>query len=236
MRKYIITGVQGCGKGTQAKLLCRDFDLVHISVGDLFRWHVQNHTKLGVRVRRLMAAGQLVPDELVEGLVRDRLEVHDWNYGFVLDGFPRNRHQAGFFLENYDVNAVILIDVPDALVVDRILNRRLCDRCGRDWNLLYHKPAVAGVCDDCGGRLTARADDAPEAVRARLHDYHSQTEPVLDLFRHKELVVVADGTKSPEDVQEEIRGQLGLAPALAPARNGSGGRPDVVAAPKAISV
>src|SRR5947208_778996 len=101
MRKYIIMGAQGCGKGTQAKLLARDFDLAHISVGALFRWHVQQHTKLAARVRRVVADGALVPDDVVEEVVKGRLGLHDWNYGFILDGFPRNRHQAEFFLESY---------------------------------------------------------------------------------------------------------------------------------------
>src|SRR2546423_14072931 len=98
MRKYVIMGVQGSGKGTQGSLLARDLDLVHISVGDIFRWHVQSHTKLGAQVRRIMAAGELVGDDLVADVVRQRLEQHDWNYGFVLDGFPRNREQGLFFL------------------------------------------------------------------------------------------------------------------------------------------
>ena len=111
VHKYVIMGVQGCGKGTQAKLLATDFDLVHISVGDIFRWHIQSHTKLAARIKRITAAGELVPDEVVEEVVRDRLEQHDWNYGFILDGFPRNRRQAEFFLESYDIDAVILIEV-----------------------------------------------------------------------------------------------------------------------------
>ena len=99
MHKYIVMGPQGCGKGTQAKLLEKDFDLVHISVGDIFRWQVQHHTKLGARVKRIVASGLLVPDELVNEVVTERLELHDWNYGFILDGFPRNENQAVFFLE-----------------------------------------------------------------------------------------------------------------------------------------
>ena len=113
MRKYIVMGPQGCGKGTQAKMLEKDFDLVHISVGDIFRWQVQHHTKLGAKVRRIVASGLLVSDDLVNEVVTERLELHDWNYGFILDGFPRNENQAVFFLERYDVDAVLLIEVPD---------------------------------------------------------------------------------------------------------------------------
>ena len=97
MRKFIIMGVQGCGKGTQAKLLAKDFDLVHICVGDIFRWHIQSHTKLAARIARLTSAGELVPDDIVEEIVRGRLDQHDWNFGFILDGFPRNRHRPSSF-------------------------------------------------------------------------------------------------------------------------------------------
>src|SRR5262249_43829568 len=102
MRKYVIMGVQGSGKGTQSTRLAADLDLVHISVGDIFRWNVQHHTKIGAQVRRTMAEGELVDDDLVEGIVRDRLAQHDWNYGFIIDGFPRNERQAGVFPESYD--------------------------------------------------------------------------------------------------------------------------------------
>jgi adenylate kinase len=209
MHKYIIMGPQGSGKGTQAKRLQADLDLVHISVGDIFRWNIKNHTKLGARVQRIVTAGGLVPDELVDEVVRQRLDAHDWNYGFILDGFPRSRPQAEFFLANYDCDAVILIDVPDEVVFQRAVSRRLCPKCGRDYNLISHRPALADTCDACRGPLTARADDTPEAVRARLRDYHAQTEPVLELFRQRGLVIVADGGQSPEEVYQDIRRQLG---------------------------
>ena len=211
MYKYVIMGIQGCGKGTQAKMLCKDFDLVHISVGDIFRWQIQSHTKLAARIARITAAGELVSDDVVEEIVRARLDQHDWNFGFILDGFPRNRRQAEFFLESYDINAVIQIDLSDNVVRDRVLNRRLCSQCGLDYNLIFHRPANPAICDVCGGHLTSRADDNPEAVANRLADYHNKTKPILDLFRRKELIVAVDGSKPAIEVQAEIRLKLGLA-------------------------
>jgi adenylate kinase len=211
MRKYIVMGAQGSGKGTQAKLLAAALDLEHISVGDIFRWNVEHHTKLGAQVRRIVAAGELVSDDLVGAVVRRRLDEHDWNYGFIIDGFPRNQPQARFFLETYDLDAVILLDVPDGVVEQRILSRRLCSRCGLDYNLISHRPAAPDVCDVCGGALVPRPDDTPESVRARLRDYHAKTEPVLDLFRAKEFVVEVDATRPTAEVQAAIRSHLGIA-------------------------
>jgi len=211
MRKYVIMGVQGSGKGTQSQLLA-DLDIVHISVGDIFRWNVQNHTKLGAQVRRVMAAGELVGDDAVESVVRDRLTQHDWNYGFIIDGFPRNRPQAEFFLESYDIDGVIELDLPDSEVRRRVLNRRLCANCGVDFNLIANSPRVPGRCDLCGGELVTREDDTEEALEVRLRDYHEQTNPALDLFRRKEYVITVDARPPQEEVQQDIRNQLGLPP------------------------
>src|SRR5580693_2284032 len=212
MRKYVIMGVQGSGKGTQAKMLAEDLDLVHISVGDIFRWNVQNHTKMGAQVRRIMASGELVGDDLVESVVRDRLTGHDWNYGFIIDGFPRNRPQAEFFLESYDIDRVIELDLPDSQVRRRVLNRRLCANCGVDYNLIANSPKVPGQCDLCERELTTREDDTEEALEVRLRDYHEQTNPALDLFRRKEYVITVDARPAPEVVQRDIRQRLGLPP------------------------
>src|SRR4029450_8020004 len=209
MHKYIIMGVQGSGKGTQAKLLAERLDLEHISVGDIFRWNVQHHTKLGAQVRRSLAAGELVSDDPVAAVVHRRLSEHDWNFGFIIDGFPRNRAQARFCLGSYDLDAVILLEVPDQLVRDRILSRRLCSRSGVDYNLISSRPAAGGVCDVCGGRLVVRADDTPEVVEGRLRDYHAKTRPVLELFGAKEVIVAMDATESVDPVQAAICEQLG---------------------------
>jgi adenylate kinase len=213
MRKYVIMGVQGSGKGTQSELLCSNLHMVHISVGDLFRWHVQNHTKLGAQVRRIMNAGELVDDDMVESVVRDRLEQHDWNWGFVIDGFPRNGRQAEFFMESYDIDGVIHLELPEDEVRRRVLSRRLCPNCGMDYNLIADRPKAEGRCDICGHELVTRADDTPEALDARLRDYHEQTRPVLELFRRKEIVHDVDAGPAAEDVQATIRKALGLPPA-----------------------
>jgi adenylate kinase len=205
-------GVQGSGKGTQSQLLAAELDLVHIAVGDIFRWNVQNHTKLGAQVRRIMAVGELVSDDLAEGVVKDRLAGHDWNYGFIIDGFPRNKRQAEFFLESYDIDGVIYLDLPDSEVRRRVLARRLCEGCAMDYNLIDSSPKVEGQCDACGGKLVLREDDTEEALAVRLREYHAKTNPVLDIFRRKEYVVTIDARRDKVAVQQAIRAALNLPP------------------------
>lgn len=212
MRKYVIMGVQGSGKGTQSEMLMADLDLVHIGVGDIFRWNVSNHTKMGAQVQRIINAGELVGDDVAESVVERRLAEHDWNYGFIIDGFPRNARQAEFFMESYDIDAVIYLELPDSEVRRRVLNRRLCANCGMDYNLLGDSPHEAGRCDSCGGELTTREDDTEEALAVRLREYHEKTNPLLDLFRRKELVITVDARGDRDVVQQEIRSKLGLPP------------------------
>ena len=159
-----------------------------------------------------MAAGELVGDDLVESVVRDRLTQHDWNYGFIIDGFPRNRRQAEFFLESYDIDGVIVLDLPDSEVRRRVLNRRLCANCGMDYNLIANSPKVPGQCDTCGGELVTREDDTEEALAVRLREYHKEAEAVLEIFRRKEYVFVVDARPVPEVVQQQIRKSLALPP------------------------
>ena len=190
MDKIIIIGPQGAGKGTQAKLLCDDYDFVHISVGDIFRWNMRNHTKLAARVTRIMNEGRLVPDEIVEEVVGKRLEEHDWNFGFVLDGFPRTRSQAEYLFENWNLDRAIYLDIPDEVVFSRVMSR-----------------AALGQ----GSGFTKRADDNPTALRVRLLEYHEKTVPLLQLFHEKEMLVTVDASGSIAEVYGEVWKALGLA-------------------------
>jgi adenylate kinase len=212
MRKFIIMGIQGSGKGTQSKLLSEDLGIEHVSVGDIFRWNVQHHTKLGAQVKRTINAGRLVDDDLVEAVVRDRLAEHDWNFGFIVDGFPRNARQAEFFLERYDIDGVINLEMSDEEVTRRVEARRLCSKCGLDYDRIAHRPARHDVCDVCGGELVVREDDNPEALAVRLADYHEQTKPLIELLDKKEFVATFDATRPIDEVQAAIRQKFSLPP------------------------
>lgn len=189
MHKYIIVGPQGCGKGTQARLLSAEFDFVHISIGDIFRWNMQHHTKLAARVKRIMDQGLLVPDDIVEQVVHQRLEQHDWNYGFVLDGFPRTRSQAEFLFEHWNLDKAIYLDLPEDVIFERVMHR-------------------ARVGD--GETFTKRTDDNPEALKVRLREYHDKTAPLLALFDKKSMLVKVNAEPPIEEVFHEVLYTLGL--------------------------
>ncbi len=191
MDKFIIIGPQGAGKGTQAQILCADYDFVHISIGDIFRWNMSNHTKLAARVTRIMNEGRLVPDEIVEEVVRRRLEEHDWNYGFVLDGFPRTRSQAEYLFENWNLDKAIYLDIPDDVVFQRVMSR-----------------AAMGQ----GSGFTKRADDNPAALKVRLREFHDKTAPLLQLFHDKGMLETVDANRAVAEVYQAIRDALHLGP------------------------
>ena len=189
MHKYVIFGPQGSGKGTQSQLLCDEYDFVHISIGEIFRWHVAHHSKLAARVKRITDSGRLVPDEIVAEVVRKRLEEHDWNYGFVLDGFPRTLPQAEYLFQNWDIDWVIYLELNDKVVYERIMQR-----------------AAIGE----GGGFTKRVDDDPETLRTRLLEYHTKTRPLLDLYQERGLLIKIDGNRPIQVVYDDIRAGLGL--------------------------
>ena len=189
MHKYVICGPQGSGKGTQSELLCRDYDLVHISIGEMFRWNVKHHTKLAARIRRITDAGMLVPDEIVERVVRERLDQHDWNYGFVLDGFPRTRAQAEYLFENWNLDKVIYLELSDEVVFQRVMYR-----------------AKMGQ----GSGFTKRADDNPDALMIRLREYHEKTKPLLELYAKLGMLITVDASKSISEIYTDMKRKLGV--------------------------
>lgn len=195
MHKFVISGPQGSGKGTQSELLCRDYDFVHISIGEIFRWNVSHHTKLAARIKRITDAGLLVPDEIVERVVRERLDQHDWNYGFVLDGFPRTRAQAEYLFENWNLDKVIYLELADEVVYQRVMYR-----------------AKMGQ----GSGFTKRADDNPEALKTRLREYHEKTKPLLELYDRMGMLLTVDANRSISEIYSDIRVQLGLPDPTAP--------------------
>ncbi len=205
--RLLIFGPQGSGKGTQAKLVCDRYGLVHISTGDIFRDHISRKTELGRKVDEIVKNGELVPDELTNALVEDRLSKEDVDDGYLLDGYPRNLSQADFLDSITEVNGVIYLDVPDDVVVERISARRVCPDCGATYNLKFKPPKREGVCGDCGGELVQRADDRPAAIRDRLQTYHSTTERVIDHYSDS-MVVNVDGTGSIGEVFDQVAAGL----------------------------
>jgi adenylate kinase len=206
----ILFGPPGAGKGTQAERLTVDFSLPFISTGAMLRDNVSQGTELGKQAQRYMDAGDLVPDELIVAMARERLQADDARDGFILDGFPRTLEQAAeldkFLSEaGRRVTAAILIDVPDEEVVKRISGRRVCVKAGHNYHVDYDPPKREGICDQDGSRLIQRDDDKPEVVRNRLEVYHKETEPLIDYYDRQGVMRRIDGTRSPSEVHDHIR-------------------------------
>ncbi len=206
--RILFIGPPGAGKGTQAARICEKFGIPHVSTGDMLRAAVKAKTPLGTLAADLMAAGKLVPDEVVVGIVRDRLGESDAAVGVLLDGFPRTVPQAealDAMLAEVDrpLDAVVLLEVPDALIVERIVGRRTDPETGRIYHLTFDPPPA-----DVADRLQHRKDDTEEAVRARLDAYHAQTAPIVPFYEAKGLVLRVDGVGAPDDVTARIFGVL----------------------------
>ena len=206
--KLVLTGPQGCGKGTQAKILEEKFNLAHISSGDIFRENIKNNTPLGQTAKSYIDKGELVPDELTVEMVEKRLEEPDCQKGYILDGFPRNVNQAKKLSEYQKLDHVILIDVDEQESIRRISNRRSCPKCGKIYNILTMPPKNEGVCDIDGETLIQRDDDKSDAIKKRLELYHEQTKPILEYYKEKGKVIEIDGSLAPKQVSEEILSHL----------------------------
>lgn len=206
----VLLGAPGAGKGTQAAKLVEKYHMAHISTGDILRAAVKNQTELGLEAKKYMDAGDLVPDELVIGLVKERLQDEDTQAGFILDGFPRTSMQAVALDSelaelNRPLDAAVLVDVDKEVIIKRLTSRRMCRDCG------YIGTDKDTVCPKCGGEMYQRDDDNEATVRNRLDVYESSTAPLIDYYRGCDLLVTIDGDQDPEIVFDEIQKALKLA-------------------------
>ena len=199
MMKIVFMGPPGAGKGTQAEKIIENYQIPHISTGDMFRKAIKDQTELGMEAKRYMDQGALVPDHVTIGIVKDRLSESDCKSGFLLDGFPRTVDQAKALDEiltslDSKIDYVINIDVDLDILKERLTGRRICRSCGATYHMIFNPPAVAGTCDKCGGELYQRKDDNEETVGNRLDVYVSQTKPLLDYYSYvgKKIIYLID--------------------------------------------
>ncbi len=209
----ILLGPPGAGKGTQAKMLMDRYGIPQISTGDILRAAVKDGTPMGLKAKSYMDAGALVPDEVVVGIVRERLQQDDCKDGFILDGFPRTVPQADALAEALSslgrpLDAVVSLAVDVEVLVERLTGRRTCRDCGRGYHVKFAPPKVSGVCDACGGELLQRDDDREETIRRRLNVYDEQTSPLIAYYRQAGLLTEVDGMLSMDAVQEAILAHL----------------------------
>ena len=208
--KMILLGAPGAGKGTQAERLCKVLNIPTISTGNILRAAVKNGTPTGLKAKAFMDAGKLVPDEVIIGIITERLAEDDCKNGYILDGVPRTIAQAEA-MEKAGINfdAVVSIEVADQVIMERMSGRRVCESCGASYHLVAVPPKVAGVCDSCGGKLVQRKDDAPETVKDRLEVYHKETEPLKDFYAQRGLLKSVENQPSVEATTAAILKALG---------------------------
>ena len=205
----ILLGAPGAGKGTQAEILCERLGIPTISTGNMIREALKSGTEMGLKAKAYIEAGQLVPDEVVIGIVRDRLHEDDCKNGFILDGFPRTIPQAeALDRMGITIDHVVDIDVPDEVITRRVSGRRVCPGCGNSYHVETKKPQQEGVCDRFGNTLVQRKDDEPKTVEERLRVYHEQTEPLRDYYAAAGKLLVMDGQQGIQEIAEQTLAKL----------------------------
>ena len=212
----LLMGPPGAGKGTQAAALVKELGVPHISTGDMFRAAIKEGTEMGKKAKSFIDAGNLVPDEVTIGIVRDRLAKADCKKGFILDGFPRTVGQAdalkGILSDlGLTLDKVLNISVPSSELIERAVGRRICKACGATYHLKFNPTKVEGKCDECGGELYQRADDTAETMGNRLKKYEESTKPLIDYYKGQDKLVSVDGNRAPDVVFADIVERLGIA-------------------------
>lgn len=207
----ILLGLPGAGKGTQAEKLVEEYNIPHISTGDMFRAATQNKTPLGLEAKKYMDAGELVPDEVTNNLVKERLQEDDVKDGFLLDGYPRTLNQSKALRNNLQdigrkLDAVIYLNVSKDILIERLAGRYICSNCGATYHKLNNPTEVEGVCDKCGGtEFHQREDDKPETVKKRIKVNEEQTNKLVDFYQEEGVLVELDGNREPEEVFAEVQ-------------------------------
>ncbi|MDO4810733.1 MAG: adenylate kinase [Eubacteriales bacterium] len=208
--KLILLGAPGAGKGTQAEILKNKLDIPTISTGNILRAAVKNGTPTGLKAKEYMDAGKLVPDEVIIGIINERLQESDCANGYILDGVPRTIAQAeAMERAGISFDAVVAIEVPDEKIIDRMGGRRVCEACGASYHIVNVPPKTEGVCDVCGGKLVQRKDDNPETVKHRLVEYHTTTEPLKGFYEARGILKTVDDQPSVEATTQAILAALG---------------------------
>lgn len=210
----LIMGPAGAGKGTMSDLIVKEFDVPHISTGDMLRENIKNQTQLGLEAKSYMDAGRLVPDDVINGMVEERLQQEDCQKGYLLDGYPRTLVQAETFKKISEkigkpVEVVLALEVDFDTLVDRITGRRICKQCGAIYHIHNHPSKVEGVCDVCGGELVQRKDDTVEQLKVRMQEYDNNTKPVIDYYEKFGAVTKIKADQSSEEVFAQVKKALG---------------------------
>ena len=209
--KLILLGAPGAGKGTQAEILSRELNIPTISTGNILRAAIRNGTPVGLRAKEYIDAGKLVPDEVIIGIIQERLAEPDCAGGYILDGVPRTIPQAEAMERlGIEVEKALSIEIADETIVERMSGRRTCKNCSTTYHIVSNPPKVEGICDNCGGELGIRKDDAPETVKARLETYHRETEPLKAFYAERGKLVTVENREGIEETTAAIREALEL--------------------------